>query len=202
MRIRVIDGASFMNPMSPCDTYTYGETEDYLVKVETNEPYIFANLDKDTVGQCEVIKVVMDVTGSYNFGNVFRVELSNSTGNFADSTLLLSGLSLNLPVNIQIPHNLPSGNGYKLRVVSTNPVAVSYESATFTINPHTQEIITDFSSTNHSINQIGIISARNKNTNTAKVNFKAWNSVLLLPNFEAKPSSTGTFKAEIVGCDN
>jgi hypothetical protein len=202
MRMRLNSGSEYTYPMSPCATYQYGETEDYLVKVETNEPYIFANLDKDTVGQCEVIKVVMDVTGSYNFGNVFRVELSNATGNFTDSTVILSGLSVDLPVNIQIPHNLTSGNGYKLRVVSTDPVAVSYESATFTITPQTQEIITDFSSASHTINQIGTISAKNKNTNTAKVNFKGWNSVLLLPNFEAKPSSAGSFKAEIVGCEN
>jgi hypothetical protein len=70
------------------------------------------------------------------------------------------------------------------------------------IAPQTQEIITNFSSANHTINQIGVISAKNKNTNTAKVNFKGWNSVLLLPNFEANPSPTGSFKAEIVGCDN
>jgi hypothetical protein len=202
LRIRLNSGTEYTFPMSPCATYQYGETEDYLVKVETNEPYIFANLDKDSVGQCEVIKVVMDVTGSYNFDNVFKVELSNATGNFADSTVILSGLSVDLPVNIQIPQNLPSGNGYKLRVVSTDPVAVSYESATFTITPQTQEIITDFSSASHTINQIGTISAKNKNTNTAKVNFKGWNSVLLLPNFEAKPSTTGSFKAEIVGCNN
>ncbi len=202
MRIRLNSGSEYTFPMSPCATYQYGETEDYLVKVETNEPYIFANLDKDTVGQCEVIKVVMDVTGSYNFGNVFRVELSNPSGNFADSTVILSGLSVDLPVNIQIPHNLPSGDGYKLRVVSTDPVAVSYESAAFTIAPQIQEILSDFSSASHTINQIGTISAKNKNTNSARVNFKAWNSVLLLPNFEAKPSPMGSFKAEIVGCDN
>lgn len=63
MRIRLNSGTEYTYPMSPCATYQYGETEDYLVKVETNEPYIFANLDKDTVGQCGNIKVAMEITG-------------------------------------------------------------------------------------------------------------------------------------------
>ncbi|MCA0364577.1 MAG: GEVED domain-containing protein [Bacteroidetes bacterium] len=202
MRIRVIDGAEYTYPMSPCATYQYGETEDYLVKVETNEPYIFANLDKDTVGHCENIKVAMEITGSYNVGNTFRVELSNPTGSFTDSTVLLSGISVNLPVNIQIPRTIPTGHNYRLRVVSTNPVAVSYESAVFSIQPTTQQIITNFSADTHTFNQTGSISATNKNTNAARVNFKGWNSVILLPDFEAKPNNSGVFKAEIVGCNN
>ena len=202
MRIRLNSGGEYTFPMSPCATYQYGETEDYLVKVETNEPYIFANLDKDTVGQCENIKVAMEITGSYNIGNTFRVELSSPSGSFTDSTVLLSGLSVNLPVNIQIPRTIPTGHNYRLRVVSTNPVAVSYESAVFSIQPTTQQIITNFTADTHTFNQTGSISATNKNTNAARVNFKGWNSVILLPDFEAKPNNSGVFKAEIVGCNN
>ncbi|MBL0302250.1 MAG: hypothetical protein IPQ23_11250 [Cytophagaceae bacterium] len=202
MRIRLNSGTEYTYPMSPCATYQYGETEDYLVKVETNEPYIFANLDKDTVGQCESIKVAMEITGSYNIGNTFRVELSNATGSFSDSTVLLSGISVNIPVNIQIPRTIPTGHNYRLRVVSTNPVAVSFESAVFSIQPTTQHVITNFTADTHTISQTGSISATNKNSNAARVNFKGWNSVILLPDFEAKPNNSGVFKAEIVGCNN
>ncbi|AWV99731.1 GEVED domain-containing protein [Arcticibacterium luteifluviistationis] len=202
LRIRVIDTEENSNPMSPCNTYISGETEDYLVNVETNEPYIFANLDKESVGQCEVIKVVMEVTGSYNSGNLFQVELSDSTGNFADSTVLLSGLSATLPVNIQVPNSIPSGANYKLRVVSTNPVAITYESAGFSIKPNNKDVLTDYTSGSVQVSQIGTITGKNNIQGTSRIDYKAWNSVILSPAFEASPSSGGTFKAEIVGCDN
>ncbi|MDP1812860.1 MAG: GEVED domain-containing protein [Leadbetterella sp.] len=202
LRIRVIDGAEYVYPMSPCAIYNSGETEDYLIKVESNEPRIFANLDKTNGGQCEVIKVVMEANGTYAPSNTFKVELSNSTGQFNSPTTLFTGHSIDFPASIRIPKDIPSGTGYRIRIVSNQPVAISLESPDFSIGPRTQQVTTNYSSGTHVVDETSVVSASNKNTNTAKVNFKGWNSVILLPNFEAKPSSMGSFKAEIVGCDN
>lgn len=204
MRLRVTDETEIEagTYMTSCGTYITGETEDYLINVETNDPFIFANLDKEQVGQCEVMKVVMEVTGSYNAGNLFRVELSDSTGNFADSTILLSGLSATLPVNIQVPHGIPSGDHYKLRVVSTDPVAVSYESAAFNIRPTAYHVSATLNADLNEVNGKGSIVSVENLTGTSRTTYKAWNSILLQPDFIASPSSEGAFKAEIVGCEN
>ncbi|KPM48346.1 GEVED domain-containing protein [Jiulongibacter sediminis] len=203
LRLRVTDETEIETgtDMTSCGTYITGETEDYLINVETNDPFIFANLDKEQVGQCEIIKVVMEVTGSYNVDNLFRVELSDSTGNFADSTVLLSGLSAIFPVNIQVPHGIPSGDHYKLRVVSTDPVAVSYESADFKISPAVYAVSATLPEGLNEISGKGsIVSTENLNS-SSRTSYKAWNSVILQPDFIASPSSGGAFKAEIVGCN-
>ncbi len=204
LRLRVTDETEIETgtQMTSCGTYITGETEDYLINVETNDPFIFANLDKEQVGQCEIMKVVMEVTGSYNIGNLFRVELSDSTGNFADSTILLSGLSATLPVNIQMSQSIPSGDQYKLRVVSTDPVAVSYESAAFKIGPTNHMINGSFNSGNHIVSGKGSISSSETLSGSSISRYIAWSSILLLPNFVVTPNNSGSFKAEIVGCNN
>lgn len=202
MRIRVVNGTDPAYSTHPCITYDAGETEDYFIKIEPNQPHIFTNLDKDYVGQCETIKVLVKVTDSNFVGNAFRLELSSPTGSFANSTTIHSGFTLDNPIVIQVPKSLPNGFEYKLRIVSDNPSAVSYESPSFIIGPKNLHISTNFSTGLNDFSNLNSISANNKNTDTAKVILKAWNSVLILPNFEAKPSSSGSFKAEIVGCDN
>ena len=201
MRVRLIDNIANINDFSPCDAYNAGETEDYLINVQTNEPFIYANIDKEQVGQCEVLKVIMAATGSYNSGNLFNVELSDAAGNFTNPTVILSNISNTLAVNVRLPKTIPSGNNYKVRTVSTDPVAYSFTSAAFIIAPFTQNITTNFTANTNIIKQIGKIEATNSTTNAAKTQYKAWNSVLLLPNFIANPSAGGNFKAEIVGCE-
>lgn len=63
-----------------------------------------------------------DATGTYNSGNQFRIELSNSTGSFASPEIIgqVTSQTDNL-VKCTLPR-VTTGNGYKIRVVSTNPV--------------------------------------------------------------------------------
>ncbi len=66
--------------------------------------------------------ISFDATGNYNNGNQFRVELSNSAGSFASPEII--GLVTSQTDNI-VKCTLPrvaTGNNYKIRVVSTNPV--------------------------------------------------------------------------------
>lgn len=68
-------------------------------------------------------------------GNIFNIEISDSTGSFTNPILLTTtnGISSPLSVSFSIPTNL-SGTGFKIRVKSTSPVATSLQSNAFSIN--------------------------------------------------------------------
>lgn len=65
-------------------------------------------------------------------GNQFIVELSDATGGFASATIVQTVTSATSPVNtnFQLPTNT-AGQGYKVRVRSTAPVATSPASVSF-----------------------------------------------------------------------
>lgn len=71
-----------------------------------------------------------------NAGNVFRAELSNVSGSFASPTVVgtLTSAASSGVIACSAPA-LPPGNGYKIRVVSTNPVMYSDEAVISLINP-------------------------------------------------------------------
>ncbi len=69
--------------------------------------------------------VSYSVTGQVNNGNVFSVQLSNSSGDFSSPITIGSSISLSGGIiSFQIPINTPTGSGYKIRVVSSSPVFV------------------------------------------------------------------------------
>ncbi len=84
--------------------------------------------DKDS------FNVGYDLTGSFNASNQFQVFVSNASGSFA-SEVLIGTVTATIDSNIRclLPINLPVGNGYKLRVKSTNPVIVS-DATPFSLN--------------------------------------------------------------------
>ena len=62
-------------------------------------------------------------TGTFTAGNIFRAQLSNSTGNFSSPTVIGSLTSTaNGTISCTLPASLPAGTGYRIRVVSTTPV--------------------------------------------------------------------------------
>lgn len=72
------------------------------------------------------VKVAIDPTGTtYNNGNVFSLQMSNSTGQFTNP-VVVGTVTATGPDTIMASIPLTaSGNGYKFRVVSTNPVRTS-----------------------------------------------------------------------------
>jgi len=71
----------------------------------------------------QFIIVTYSTTGNFNWGNQFRVEMSNNLGIFNNPTVI--GFS---PFNLgaipaQVPYNIPPGI-YRMRVVSTNPSVI------------------------------------------------------------------------------
>ena len=76
------------------------------------------------------------VTGTYNAGNVFNVQLSDATGNFTSPIAIGSYTGTgNSIIKVKLLSHLPDGTGYKVRVNSTNPV-VTGSASTVTINIH------------------------------------------------------------------
>ena len=84
------------------------------------------------------------VTGTYNAGNKFNIELSDASGSFATTVNIgsYSGTT-NSTIKVKLPAHLPDGAGYKVRVISTNPVvtgAISPASITIHDRPNAPEI--------------------------------------------------------------
>ncbi len=79
----------------------------------------------------EAVKLSFTVGCAFFPGNTFKAELSDATGNFG-APVNLGNVSVGLS-NVLIPANLLSGTGYKIRVVSNNPVLTSTASANFKV---------------------------------------------------------------------
>src|SRR5690606_29028884 len=74
------------------------------------------------------IAVPYTATGVFNSGgflqqgNVFRAHLSNANGEFANPVVIGSVTATTSgSINATIPANTPPGNGYRIRVIATNP---------------------------------------------------------------------------------
>lgn len=70
------------------------------------------------------ITVAFTVTGTVNPGNVYTVQLSNSSGSFASPVnigSLTSSATGTLSANATIPAGTAAGNGYRIRVTASDP---------------------------------------------------------------------------------
>lgn len=74
--------------------------------------------------QGESFTVSFGIHFTFNSGNVYTAQLSNASGSFATPVVLgtLSGTGAGT-ITCQIPAGTPAGNGYRIRIVSSNPVA-------------------------------------------------------------------------------
>lgn len=87
----------------------------------------------------ETISVPFTASGTYNVGNIFRVQLSDASGSFAFpitiGELTLSGTNPSSTVPSTILAGLTPGTSYRIRVVSTNPISTGTDNGTnLTIN--------------------------------------------------------------------
>ncbi|MCC6768668.1 MAG: T9SS type A sorting domain-containing protein [Bacteroidia bacterium] len=91
------------------------------------------------------IVVPFTSTGTFASGNTYKVELSDANGSFANptaiGTLASNGNSGN--VNATIPAGAANGTGYRVRVVSTDPVVNGSPNGTdFAIAPGQEIVVT------------------------------------------------------------
>ena len=93
------------------------------------KPSLFISYADTAVCAGNSIKVVFRNLFAFNSGNVFTVELSDANGNF-DSPLVI-GAKTSESTNGKdsiiclIPDNLQSGNGFRIRIRSSNPRVIS-----------------------------------------------------------------------------
>lgn len=74
----------------------------------------------------QIITVGYDARGTFNPGNTFTVELSNETGSFdAPQTIGLVAATASGTIACTVPAGLAAGTGYRMRMVSSNPVVTS-----------------------------------------------------------------------------
>ena len=79
------------------------------------------------------ISVPTTVTGTVNAGNIYTVQLSNSSGSFASPTAVgtltsTSTGAINLIANI--PNGTPPGAGYRIRVDASDPATIGTDNGT------------------------------------------------------------------------
>lgn len=100
-------------------------------------------------------------TRTFNSGNIFSVQLSDSNGSFtAPITLGTASSVQSCAISITIPSSLPESSGYFLRVVSSNPISISNQ----TIEPISiihLPTITSISSNNIQIDSLITITGSN-----------------------------------------
>ena len=77
------------------------------------------------------ISVPYTVSAPLNAGNVFTAQLSDATGSFANATTLGTVTSnTSGTISTTIPASTPAGTGYRIRVISSNPIILGSDNGT------------------------------------------------------------------------
>ncbi len=86
--------------------------------------------------QYDSVSVPFTITGTFNSGNIFTVQLSDSSGSFANPTSLSTLNSTSAgTIGFIIPLSITAGTGYRIRVISSNPaITGSNNGINITIN--------------------------------------------------------------------
>ncbi|MFH1049305.1 MAG: T9SS type A sorting domain-containing protein [bacterium] len=85
-----------------------------------------------------ITDIPFTISGTFNIGNKFIAQISNENGSFSNPLNLdtLPGTSSGVLENVVLPKTLTGGTGYRIRVISTDPVVTGTENASnLIINP-------------------------------------------------------------------
>jgi hypothetical protein len=99
----------------------------FRVSATVAAPSITLNsVSKKTMCVGDVFSVGFDAKGTFNSGNVFTVQLSNSTGSFASpATIGTATGTASTVIQCTLPTTLSSSTHYRVRAVSSNPAITS-----------------------------------------------------------------------------
>ncbi len=147
VRVRVRSGYNFGESSAvtnPCGLLAFGETEDYMVQVTSISPATITNTTVSPSPICAGGTINVGFT-AVNFSSTsYAVQLSDDTGN---NFITLPTTGTGSPLIAEIPVNITSGTGYKVRVISNSPSVTGSTSSAFTINalPTSPEAVTPIS---------------------------------------------------------
>jgi PKD repeat protein len=120
---RLMNGAN--NTFFPGPSIGYSIDDIQIIGLSGSVPNQIATGTISPLSYCteQSVSVPFTVQGTYNAGNVFTAQLSNATGSFA-APVNIGTLSSTASgtINATIPAGTPNGTGYRIRVVSSNPV--------------------------------------------------------------------------------
>ena len=91
---------------------------------------VLNSVSRRTVCPPDTIKIAYQVKGTYNPGNIFKVQMSDASGSFTLPLVIGSYTGTNNSIiTCAIPSGLSGSSRYKLRVVSTDPAVTGITSA-------------------------------------------------------------------------
>ncbi|MFZ4402126.1 MAG: hypothetical protein ACOYO1_19000, partial [Bacteroidales bacterium] len=95
------------------------------IKLYGNISISTSSLSTNTLCAGQNIVVPFTTSSAFANGNIFTVQLSDSSGNFGSPSVIGSLTAFNSgSVNAVIPSNSTVGNSYRIRVVSSNPIVI------------------------------------------------------------------------------
>lgn len=76
----------------------------------------------------DTVRIPYETSYRFNNGNTFTIELSDASGAFGSPVTIGSRVDTTADtITCVIPMNTPTGNGYRMRIVSTNPTRTSVD---------------------------------------------------------------------------
>ncbi|MFN5006556.1 MAG: T9SS type A sorting domain-containing protein [Ignavibacteria bacterium] len=132
------------------DSYNGGQQDGFMVKFNRGQVSSISS-SISPLQFCEEGKPSVSYTaiGTYNSLNTFTVQISNASGSFVNPTVIGTVNSTTSgTIQCQIPPNIPPGTGYRIRVVSSNPIIIGSDNGSnISISALPQPIITGAQST-------------------------------------------------------
>ncbi|HHG83235.1 MAG TPA: hypothetical protein ENJ82_00670, partial [Bacteroidetes bacterium] len=138
IRFNVIGNIGTQTPISFVNSPTLLEFSDKFFVVQPHDTIPgeiripVASIQTDSLANTfycagDTVQVSFTINGVFNSGNVFSAELSDAVGSFAAPTVIgsITGTMAGT-IPVVIPY-VPSGSGYRIRVVATNPVVVGID---------------------------------------------------------------------------
>ncbi|MFC2129818.1 LamG-like jellyroll fold domain-containing protein [Bacteroidota bacterium] len=111
----------------------------------TNNSIITENLIDYIYCAGDLIDIPFSIEGSFNSANKFIAQLSDAYGSFSNPVHLdaLAGTNADTIKNAKLPNSMSFGTGYRIRVISTDPVFIGSDNGVdITINSLPTPIIT------------------------------------------------------------
>jgi hypothetical protein len=115
---------------------TNGDRDYWLLKLAPMPEITPVDISASAFCSGDSIDIEFDITncGSFNSANIFTYQLSDTLGSFATPTIL--GTAPNTTTRdttLALPLSLPTGSGYRIRIVASIPSVISDTSAAFSI---------------------------------------------------------------------
>ncbi|MBK5209424.1 MAG: T9SS type A sorting domain-containing protein [Flavobacteriaceae bacterium] len=133
-RMRI--SAKWNNSPTSCETGFDGEVEDYTINIIASRTITTGAISPTSYCVGASVNIPYTITGTFNNGNIFTAQLSDASGSFA-SPVTIGTLTSTAAGSITgtIPNNTIAGTGYRIRVVSSNPVVTgSVNTSNLTVN--------------------------------------------------------------------